>query len=87
VYFYDVLFKIVRREWGSDTQIFIIKKEEEKILKSIKNKIQSFIKENEENKETMRNPFSVFNPLTSHLYFKISFLYLKTFIGNILLNR
>ena len=28
-----------------------------------------------------KNPLQTFNPLTSHLYFKMSYLYLKTFIN------
>ena len=32
-------------------------------------------------KNTEKNPFKTFNPLTSHLYFKISYIYLKNFIN------
>ena len=28
-----------------------------------------------------QNAFQTFNPLTSHLYFKITYLYLKSFLG------
>lgn len=52
----------------------------------IKKKIEVFIRDNEQSKEAIKNPLNTFNPLTSHLYFKISFIYLKTLISKTILN-
>jgi hypothetical protein len=80
VYFHDVLFKMIKKEFGvQDANNGLIKKEEERVAKVIKGKIDKFRKANE--KDTVKNPLNTFNPLTSHLYFKISFVYLKTFIS------
>ena len=43
--------------------------------------ISKYIKSHKIVRSKDKNPFTTFNPLTSHLYFKISFLYLKTFIN------
>ena len=59
----------------------IIAKEEKKIGEIIKRKINKYIMQHEINKNKLKNPLNTFNPLTSHLYFKISYLYLKTFIN------
>ena len=59
----------------------IIAKEEKKIGEIIKRKINKYIMQHEINKNKLKNPLNTFNPLTSHLYFKISYLYFKTFIN------
>lgn len=86
VYFHDVLFKIIVKQLGSkfdrlDLNNDILIKEEKKIANEIKGKINRYIRENEINKNKLNNPLSTFNPLTSHLYFKISFTYIKTLIN------
>ena len=84
VYFHDVLFKIIRREVGGKVKetILNIRKEEERLNKLIQFQINQHLRTVESNKTKVANPLNKFNPLTSHLYFKISFLYLKTFIEN-----
>ena len=86
VYFHDVLFKIIARQMGSKVdrtlpENAIIAKEEKKIGEIIKRKINKYIMQHEINKNKLKNPLNTFNPLTSHLYFKISYLYIKTFIN------
>jgi hypothetical protein len=75
---------MIKKEFGvQDSNNGLIKKEEDRLIKIIKNKIDRFRKTNE--KDTVKNPLNTFNPLTSHLYFKISFVYLKTFTSRIYL--
>lgn len=75
---------MIRKEYGKlDVKIKLIKKEEERINKMIQYKINNFIRINQNSKEKMSNPLNTFNPLTSHLYFKISFIYFKTFLSKI----
>ena len=86
VYFHDVLFKIIVKQMGAKVdrtlpENAIIIKEEKKIAEIIKKKINKYILEHEINKNKLKNPLNTFNPLTSHLYFKISYLYFKTFIN------
>ena len=86
VYFHDVLFKIIVKQMGAKVdrtlpENAIIIKEEKKIAEVIKKKINKYILEHEINKNKLKNPLNTFNPLTSHLYFKISYLYFKTFIN------
>jgi hypothetical protein len=86
VYFHDVLYKIVVKQMGGnvdktnpDNQLVV--KTEKKVGEYIKNMISKYIKSHKIVRSKDKNPFTTFNPLTSHLYFKISFLYLKTFIN------
>jgi hypothetical protein len=55
---------------------------EEKLMKSIKIKIDFFLKNNnmKGSKRTL-NILNTFNPLTSHLYYKNSFSYIKCFLS------
>lgn len=86
VYFQDVLFKMIKLEYGKNIdkkKNKLIIKEEDKLIKSIKAKIDSFIKTTKSTREKIySNPLNTFNPLTSHLYYKNSFKYIKYFIGN-----
>jgi hypothetical protein len=78
VYFHDVLFKMIKKEFGvADMMNGLIRKEENKVTKIIKTKIDKFRKTNE--KDSLKNPLNTFNPLISHLYLKTSFQYLKSF--------
>jgi hypothetical protein len=85
VYFHDVLFKIINKQMGAKvdktlSSNVVLVREEKKVEKAINEKINKYIKKKKINKGKAHNPLSNFNPLTSHLYFKISFLYMKTFI-------
>jgi hypothetical protein len=71
---------MIKKEFGvQDTNNGLIKKEEDRLTKIIKHKIDRFRLSNE--KDTVKNPLNTFNPLTQHLYFKTTFVYLKTFIS------
>ena len=85
VYFHEVLFKIILMQMGSKidrTMPYntVIVKQEKKVADLIRRKINKYIKSHEINKTKKKNLLCTFNPLTSHLYFKISYLYFKTFI-------
>ena len=47
----------------------------------IQKKIMKFMEEVENKNYNVKNALNKFNPLTSHLYFKISFYYFKQFLG------
>jgi hypothetical protein len=85
IYFHDVLLKIVAKQMGSKVDKTlpsnaVLVREEKKVNDAVKKKIAKYIEKKKINKDKLQNPLSNFNPLTSHLYFKISFLYFKTFI-------
>lgn len=82
VYFYDVLFKIIKKEFGLVSQgIKIIKKEEKKIEDLVQRKINFTISILENIRTDIKKNLSSFNPLTSHLYYKISFVYMSLIIS------
>ena len=86
VYFHEVLFKIIVMQMGAKidrTMPYntVIVNLEKKIADIIRRKINKYIKSHEINKTKKKNLLCTFNPLTSHLYFKISYLYFKTFIN------
>ena len=58
----------------------LIVRTEKKVGEYIKTMISNYIKKKKIIKNKDKNPFTTFNPLTSHLYFKMSYLYFKTFI-------
>ena len=60
---------------------FTILKEEKSLADNIKKKINVYLINHELISGNLQNPLNTFNPLTSHLYFKISFLYFKQFMG------
>lgn len=73
---------MLRKRFGKlDTKIKLIKKEEERINKTIRTNINNFINSVEKNKDKLSNPLNTFNPLTSHLYFKMSYTYFRTFLS------
>ena len=85
VYFHDVLYKIIYFQMGqkiqrNNPQNAIIFKIEKKVYGYVKKMIQNYIKSHNIIKDKTINPFQTFNPLTSHLYFKITYLYLKSFV-------
>ena len=87
VYFHEILFLIVKDKVGSkvdkeDPDNAVIVKEEKKIQKAIKNNIKNYIISHNINPSGKKNPMLRFNPLTSHLYYKISYVYIKNFIKN-----
>ncbi len=83
VYFHDVLFRLIKREIGGKLadKIPLITKEEERLVNLIKFQIYNHIKNSEKDKNMLTNPLNKFNPLTSHLYYKTSFVYMRTFLS------
>jgi hypothetical protein len=85
VYFHDVLYKIIVKQMGDNVdktnpENALIVRTERKVGEYIKERISNYIKKNKILKSKDKNPLTTFNPLTSHLYFKMSYLYLKHFI-------
>ena len=86
-YYHDVIFKILYMQMGSqiernNPENNLIFKTEKNLQKEIKNIINNYIcKKRGTNNPKQKNTFIPFNPLTAHLYYKLSFLYLKTFIN------
>ena len=57
-------------------------KKEIKVQKEIRHMINDYInKKSKKTNKKQKNMLITYNPLTSHLYFKTSFLYLKTFLN------
>lgn len=84
VYFHDVLFKIFKREFGiKDVKIKLVIKEEKKMEQIVQRKINYIMNKIKKIKIGVNNPLNTFNPLTSHLYFKISFYYLAQMISKL----
>ena len=89
IYYQDVIFKILYKLYGSkidreNPENNLIFKTEKKILKQIKLNINKYIqkkRERQNKKEKQKNFLITFNPLTSHLYYKFSFAYMKTFVN------
>merc|ERR1712100_848468 len=82
VYFPDVVFKIIKYNYGKEYSKTskVIKKSEDTLQKSIQSKIDNFIKIHEPHR--MGNyTLITHNPLTTHLYFKVSYSFLKQFIS------
>lgn len=74
-----------KREFGKlKRKHKVIKKEENRIEKTIQSTINQFWLEQESKGNKVTNSLNTFNPLTSHLYFKISFIFFKLFISNYL---
>lgn len=71
---------MIKYEYGKDLEkkSQIILKEEDKLIKSINLKIDNFAKLRRKN-----NYLNTFNPLTTHLYYKVSFKFMKQFLCKI----
>ncbi|MCQ2815701.1 MAG: ion transporter [archaeon] len=85
VYFHEVLYKIVFAQMGSkidrtDPDNGVIFREEKKIVNAVNKTIKQYIADHEINKNQGKNPLNNFNPLTSHLYYRTSYIYIRTFI-------
>jgi hypothetical protein len=85
VYYQDVVFKIIYKQMGTqidrtNPENNLIFKTERILQKKIKKIINNYI--SKKSKNDQKNILISFNPLTSYLYYKFSFQYLKTFISN-----
>jgi hypothetical protein len=85
VYYHDVIYKLIYKQMGSqidrnNKENYLIFKKEKELQKKIKKLINDYIiKKNGKNKENLI--LKLFNPLTEHLYYKLSFQYMKIFIN------
>jgi hypothetical protein len=82
VYYHDVVFKLIYKQMGmqidrNNPENNLIFKTEKMIQRKIKNITNKYIHK----KKGKITKLISFNPLTAHLYYKLTFLYLKTFIN------
>ena len=85
VYYLDIVFKVLVRQMGSQIDRTnpdnnLIFKTEKKIGEEIKNIINEYIGSHQKKTKNAKTNLITFNPYTSYLYFKISYVYLKTFL-------
>ena len=87
VYYHDVIFKLLYKQMGSmidrtSAKNNLIFKRERKVQKKIANIINKSINKRKKNQsaQNKKNALIIFNPMTTHLFYKISYLYLKAFI-------
>ena len=89
VYYHDVIFKILYKLYGTkinreNPENNLIFKAEKKILKQIRTNINKFVQKKKGNiifDKNQKYALITFNPLTSHLYYKFSYNYMKMFIN------
>ena len=84
IYYHDVIFKLLYKLYGTkidreNPENNLIFKTEKKILKQIRMNINKYIQK--KRGKNQKNTLITFNPLTSHLYYKFSFNYLRVFIN------
>ena len=82
VYYHDIIFKLIYKQMGmqidrNNPENNLIFKTEKKLQKKIKNIIIQYIHKRKGKNITL----IPFNPLTTHLYYKLSFQYMKAFIN------
>jgi hypothetical protein len=88
VYYHDVIFKLLYKQMGSmidrtNPKNNLIFKRERKVQKKITNIINKSINKRKKNiTQNKKNILIIFNPMTTHLFYKISYLYLKVFIAH-----
>ena len=87
IYYHDVIFKIIYKQMGmqidrNNPENNLIFKTEKSLQKKINIMINKYIcKRKGKSAQKQKNNFLPFNPLTAHLYYKLSFLYLKTYLN------
>ncbi len=81
MYFHDILYKIIKNEFGLSDRIETIKKEELKIEMFIYKKIKLTIRDIEKKVE-VDSSLVFHNNIMSYLYYKISFKFLSTGLKN-----
>ena len=86
VYYHDVICKIIIRQLGSQVDKenpdnALILRTEKKVQEEVRNLIDKYLgKKDKDKKGKGKKNIITYNPLTVHLYFKISYQYIKTFI-------
>ena len=86
VYYLDIIYKVLVREMGSQIDRthpdnLLILKTEKKVGEEVKRMINSYIGSHQKSQKLLKTNLITFNPYTSHLYFKISYFYIRTFIN------
>ena len=86
VYYLDIIYKVLVRQMGSqidrnnpDNQLIF--KTEKKVGDEVKRIINNYIGSHQKNQKGAKINCITFNPYTSHLYFKISYVYIRTFLN------
>jgi hypothetical protein len=86
IYFYEVICKLIINQLGSqidrtNPENSLIFKTEKKVQEKVKKLVDNCIGKIHKKEKGKKNIIITYNPLTSHLYFKSSYLYMKTFIN------
>ena len=86
IYYYEVICKLIINQLGSQIDRTnpansLIFKTEKKVQERVKRLVDNCIGKNYKKEKGKKNIIITYNPLTSHLYFKSSYLYMKTFIN------
>ena len=81
-YYHDVIFKLIYKQMGmkidrNNPENITIFKTEKAVQKQIRNMINSYIYK----RKGRNNTLITYNPLTAHLLYKFSFIYLKRFVN------
>jgi hypothetical protein len=81
------LFKVVKKEYGDlgKSRIKLIVKEEEKVQKILEQKVRKIMQADDKTRKVVKetNVRNLYNPLKDHIYFKVSYVYLKKFLSKI----
>ena len=85
VYYHDVISKIIISQLGSQVDRdhpdnALILRTEKKVQEEVKNIVDDYMGINKKEKNKKANMIPPYNPLTAHLYFKMTYQYIKTFI-------
>ena len=85
VYYHDVICKIIISQLGSQVDKKnpdndLILRTEKKVQEEVKEIIDGYIGKKDKKEKGKKNIIITYNPLTVHLYFKTSYIYIKTFV-------
>ena len=85
VYYHDVICKIIINQLGSQVDRehpdnYLILKTEKDVQEKVKNIIDDYMGIKDKKEKNKKNNIILYNPLTTHLYFKLSYQHIKTFI-------
>ena len=85
VYYLDIVYKVLVRQMGSQIDRnhpdnILILKTEKKVGEEIKRIINNYIGSHQKSQKAVKTNMITFNPYTSHLYFKISYMYIRAFL-------
>ena len=84
VYYLDVVFKVLKNTMGTQVDRenpdnALILRTEKKVHEEINERIDNYMRRDKKEKNK-KNIVILFNPLTTHLYFKMTYTYIKTFL-------